>query len=503
MKKTSLIILFALAALSLEVNAQSGGVDSLLQAAQRANYIAIPNQSAAFIRMPSREASTDADAVYYNPAGTTKLGAGWHLSLNNQSLRYKTKITSDYQYLNNSSEEYEGLVTAPFLPSIYLVYGTKRNFSFSLGLNPIAGAGGAEFKGLPVADRNTADIIPNLQNVVGFTGMSNDYKNLSAYRSDFRSTGLAFVAGTQLNLAYKLNDIFSFAVGVRYVYNRVTATGHTRNIQIYSPNHGGWQSPSDYAYYLQEQSDNPLNAAIWEITADTLSKTLFDREIDVVQKGAGFTPIASVNISPTPKLNLAIKYESRTDIELTTYVKDGKDGGGIYTDGSFARSDLPGFITLGVMYEVLPRFTLASGFRYMFTKNADYNGREELIDKNYYELAFALEYDLNDDINISGGYTFSQWNMPAEYSSDVDFWTQGHTIGFGGKYTFTETLGVNVGVLYTRFAKREYTFTHTPVGTPLPVQVEASQTTNTYEKNNLIFGLGADFALGKKSKEEL
>ncbi|HOU31478.1 MAG TPA: aromatic hydrocarbon degradation protein, partial [Bacteroidales bacterium] len=36
------------------------------------------NQSAAWVRMPSRNASTSIDAVNYNPAGLMKLENGFH-----------------------------------------------------------------------------------------------------------------------------------------------------------------------------------------------------------------------------------------------------------------------------------------------------------------------------------------------------------------------------------------------------------------------------------------
>ncbi|MFO7827490.1 MAG: hypothetical protein R6V23_02605, partial [Bacteroidales bacterium] len=44
------------------------------------------NQSAAYIRMFARDASTDIDAVFFNPAGLTKLSDGFHFSLNNQYI---------------------------------------------------------------------------------------------------------------------------------------------------------------------------------------------------------------------------------------------------------------------------------------------------------------------------------------------------------------------------------------------------------------------------------
>ncbi len=44
------------------------------------------NQSAMFTRLQNRNASTDIDAVYFNPAGLTKLGNGFFASVNNQTI---------------------------------------------------------------------------------------------------------------------------------------------------------------------------------------------------------------------------------------------------------------------------------------------------------------------------------------------------------------------------------------------------------------------------------
>ena len=51
------------------------------------------NQSAMFTRLQSRNASTDIDAVYFNPAGLTKLGDGFYVSLNNQTIKQTQTIT--------------------------------------------------------------------------------------------------------------------------------------------------------------------------------------------------------------------------------------------------------------------------------------------------------------------------------------------------------------------------------------------------------------------------
>ena len=42
------------------------------------------NQSSAWVRLLVRDATTEIDAVYFNPAGLTKLNDGFHFSLSNQ-----------------------------------------------------------------------------------------------------------------------------------------------------------------------------------------------------------------------------------------------------------------------------------------------------------------------------------------------------------------------------------------------------------------------------------
>src|SRR5664280_553010 len=78
------------------------------------------NQSAMFTRLQNRNASTSIDAVYFNPAGLTKLGDGFHLSLNNQTISQTQTITNNYTYLSgNKPVTYIGKVSAPVYPGVY------------------------------------------------------------------------------------------------------------------------------------------------------------------------------------------------------------------------------------------------------------------------------------------------------------------------------------------------------------------------------------------------
>ena len=97
-------------------------------AANAGGILTNSNQSAQYVRMLSRNASTEMDAVYYNPAGLTLLKDGFHLSFNNQFLFQKRTIENDYPYLNNNS--YAGDVTTPIFPTFLPL--TKKTTGQSL-----------------------------------------------------------------------------------------------------------------------------------------------------------------------------------------------------------------------------------------------------------------------------------------------------------------------------------------------------------------------------------
>ena len=69
------------------------------------------NQSAAWARTLTRDASTSIDAVYYNPAGLAKLKNGLSLSLSNMTVFQTRTITSDYPFLTDSPKTYQADLT--------------------------------------------------------------------------------------------------------------------------------------------------------------------------------------------------------------------------------------------------------------------------------------------------------------------------------------------------------------------------------------------------------
>ena len=81
------------------------------------------NQSAAWVRLPSRNASVGIDAVYFNPAGLMKLENGFHVSVSNQSIMQTRTIKNYYSGPGGSyglnQQTYKGTVNAPLSSRVF------------------------------------------------------------------------------------------------------------------------------------------------------------------------------------------------------------------------------------------------------------------------------------------------------------------------------------------------------------------------------------------------
>src|SRR6056297_3657571 len=102
----------------------------LFQIAFAGGLLTNTNQSAQFIRMMSRNASTGIDAVYFNPAGLIKLEDGWHFAIHNQIIFQTKPVDSNFPLLNDG--KYEGEVNVPFFPTAFAVY-KMEDWAFSFG----------------------------------------------------------------------------------------------------------------------------------------------------------------------------------------------------------------------------------------------------------------------------------------------------------------------------------------------------------------------------------
>jgi long-chain fatty acid transport protein len=514
------------------------------------------NQSAMFTRLQSRNASTDIDAVYFNPAGLTKLGDGLYVSLNNQSISQTQTITSNYPLLSPTPKEYIGKVSAPIYPGVYVAFNTGK-FSFSAGLNPIGGGGGATYEdGLPSFEMRIASIP---------TGLAMAGIPTTQYSADIFFKGSSTYMGYQANIGYKINDMISVAAGVRIVSAKNTYSGSIKNISI-NPNYpafgagytGGMVPASQFftdgQTYLDGVStglagtasalqpiitngygDLPLSdgatigmdptvvatlqGTISALGGDPTDMTIAesqaffsgasttygdkaddmganatatqDIEVDAEETGTGYSPIISVNISPSDKLNIAVKYEFKTDLELTTKVNDYKSGG-IFSDGAKVIADMPAMLAIGVDFKPTDKLLVSGSMNYYFDKNVDYDGSEipphtEMIDKNFTEYALGLQYGLTEKLRLSAGWLATFTGVNDNYQSDQNFDLNTNTFGGGIGYRINKMIDINIGGQYTVYkdGSKEFTYNTIPV-------------TETYDKETWLIGVGLDLHFGGK-----
>ncbi len=545
------------------------------------------NQSAAYIRMFARDASTDIDAVFFNPAGLTKLDDGFYLSLNNQYISQNKSVISDYTYLNGTTTEYLGEVRAPLFPGIYAAYKTGK-FAISLGINPVGGGGSATFDtGLPSFEMPISNLVPGLADLAPVGAAAGVDLGVTGYGLNAYLDGSSVFWGFQAGVSYEINDIFSVYLGGRFVYAKNTYTGYLKDITV--ENEGVMMPATDFinlkaiptidgtvtnlngiiaipdnvepaillgyggltldqavtggvltaeqragivaglgvigitdasAITIQQTSDAitgatptlqgnitklETNKAVLEATALLVA----DQDADIVQTGTGITPIIGVNISPNDKLNIGLKYEFQTTLELENSVDDGKGfltgfdettGAPIYlyNDGDKFNNDMPAMFSVGFDYKITDKFSVASGFHYYFDKNANYgrklNGiyveNSDVIDRNATEFALGLQYNVSEKMLLSIGYLMTQTGVTEDYQTDLSYSNHSNTIGLGGAYSISQMIDINLGVGYTMYQEARNIY-----------DVNNITTTETYNKDNLFIALGLDFSFGKKKSE--
>jgi long-chain fatty acid transport protein len=519
------------------------------------------NHSAMFTRLQNRNASTGIDAVYFNPAGLTKLGNGLFVSVNNQTITQTQTVNSNYQFLSGTPRKYVGDVSAPIFPGVYVVYNTGK-LSFSAGFNPIGGGGGAKYKtGLPSFEMPIADIPPSLSS----QGIST-----TQYSADIYFKGSSAYLGYQANVGYKINDKISVAVGVRFVSASNKYNGYLKNIKI-NPVYpafgagftGGMVLASDFftagattlstlaagasAFVAGLQpiitagagatplssgtavglsatqigqiqqilgaagltpaqigaisiaaAQGTLNAAAPGFTskAAVMSANAAgtkDITVDASESGTGITPIISANFAPAENLDISVKYEFKTDIDLKTKVKN-NNGGGIFVDGQTVIGDMPAELSIGLDFKPINKLLISASFNQYYDKNVDYDGSTTVnineIDHNFLEYGLGLEYGLTEKLRISAGWSHTTTGVNQAYQSDQSFSTNTNSIGFGVGYRITPMIDFNLGYQRAFYDQGSKNFD--------PILPGAKYYFETYDKSTWMIAAGLDFYFGKK-----
>jgi long-chain fatty acid transport protein len=421
------------------------------------------NQSALYFRLLSRNASTDVDAVFYNPAGLTQLPDGFHFSLSNQTIFQTKTVINGFPLLN--TDTYEGKVNVPIFPDVYAVYKSGK-LAFSLGFGPNGGGGTADFaKGLPSFEWQFS-ALPSLVSLLG--------AYTTQYSVDINFKGSSVFYGVQANLSYELADWLSAAVGARLILAKNTYEGAISNVMI------------NPIFIL-----NPTGAMISAqqfftvIGQPVLAAAVADKTVDAAQDGTGFTPILSLNFQPADGLNIGLKYEFKTALELTN--KTVADDVGLFPDGVKTNNDIPAILSFGAEYALTPQFKATASFNYFFDKDANWDGREAYIDSNSWDLGLGAEYALSECIALSAGFLHTQFSLLDGYNSDFSHEMSNNSVGFGGRLKLMQNLDIDLGCLLTFYNASEKSITYTFFGIPLGSWPEE------YKRTTFALALGINY----------
>ena len=522
----------------------------LAQLAFAGGLLTNTNQSAQFIRMMSRNASTGIDAVYFNPAGLTQIEDGWHFAVYNQTIFQTKPVDSEFPLLNDGY--YEGVVNVPAFPTAFGVYKMDK-WAFSLGFGPNAGGGSASYdRGLPSFEIPITKVVPGL---AGLTQI-NPALNVTGYNADLSFEGTSVFWGIQLGATYQVNDIFSVYGGVRYLPSKNTYYGTIQNIQLKVNDEfypapawlnetsvqvsaiadmataaanmpqtlqplidngaggftlaelqgGGYISATQRAgiesgLRMMELSDQQINAMnlgmihgaytqaspLFQQQAtqlNTVSGTLAgtasqlgDKEVDTEQTGAGFTPMIGVNFSPAENLNIALKYEMKTILELENNTK--VDDLGLFPDGAKSRNDLPAILGVGVGYDAgLVEAQLS--YNMYFNKGVDWGMntrdmavwkdvdpskiRSREIDRNGMEIGLGLQFNVLDNFAFSVGGLYGDMGIAESYQSDFSYSNPSVTAGAGFQWKITDALAFDAGFSNTFYQDQEVGFNDPDMG---------------------------------------
>jgi len=538
----------------------------MVNAAFSVGLLTNTNQSAQFIRMMSRNASLDVDAVYYNPAGLIKLDNGWHFSVNNQTIMQTKNIDSKFPLLNDG--KYQGDVFAPVFPTAFAVY-KKDKWAFSFGFGPNAGGGTATFKkGLPSFE------IPISKLPAGLAALSQIDPALavSGYDVDLSFDGSSVFWGIQLGVTYEVSEMFSGYLGVRYLPAKNTYIGSIKNIQVktgdgYHPA-SAWLGQASgivsgkaqqvqalanmpetlspflatggtytlaqlvgagalsaqqqagieggllamglqqgqidamdlntiHGAYVQasptfQETANLLNTTAASLTAN--GEQLGDKEVDVTQTGAGFTPIVGINISPNENLNIGLKYEHKTTLNLTNEFGE-KDNYGEVVFGKNGKSDIPGIISAGIGYTDNYWFEAQLSYNMTFDKGIDWgsnirNKAKREIDHNSYDIGLGLQFNITDKFSVSAGGSYNNYGIADSYQSDFSYANSSKAVGGGIMWRITDQLTLDAGISSVFYDDSKVEFIDADLGTN-------GNYAETYSKSTLDFAIGLSYSIFK------
>jgi long-chain fatty acid transport protein len=197
------------------------------------------------------------------------------------------------------------------------------------------------------------------------------------------------------------------------------------------------------------------------------------------QSGWGVAPILGFNFNYLDKLNIGVKYEFKTSLDVENKTK--RDDTGMYSDGVNTPHDVPALFTIGASYRILPQLQASIGYHHFFDSDAKMAGDKQKDAGSTNEFLAGLEYQINKMFLISGGIQRTNYGVGDDYQRDLSFTCDATSIGFGGAVNVSPSVQLNIGYFWTSYSDYDK-------------QPGGGTARDVFSRTNKVFAVGVDFS---------
>lgn len=411
------------------------------------------NHSAAFARTLTRNASTEADAAVYNPAGTAFAKDGFQISVHNQHyLKYDTLVRTQ------DGSEFTADDPVFFYPGLNLVYKVPEfPLALSMHLGVPTGGGSKSFNdGHPIF----FDFEESIKNFVNEGAQEQGISTDVAAGASLRTGSGEFIKGSStflgatFNLAYAPTEWLSLSVGFR-------ATAGNGTYDAFA------------LYEIENTEDGNSIENLGNLVPDEISVNVKTKE-----EGKGLNGILGLHLRPTDHLEISAQWQSNTKMKLKrsfllqdqlnedgylpSSTESGDDLYRIDADVSSEvfptaenRKDIPGILSLGLKYGATPDIDVELALNYYQNEQAKWGRDEDGVKtgrfyNNSYEAALSAEWK-QDWGRLSAGYLYSTSSIDPEGQDYLTYSIPSHSLAAGGRYNLSESASVDVGILHVMY----------------------------------------------------
>lgn len=423
------------------------------------------NQSIEFLQSENRNASTDADAAFHNPAGLAFLpGDGFHFGAGTQVVIQDRTLVEDSPSMRfYGPGTYEGEIRVWSFPTLQAVF-RKEDLAVYLHGGPLAGGGSGTYdQGLPQFDNLILGYMDQIakgtraaveagydQQLAGFgftdanpTGGSNAgflYERSLSFEGDEKTLGAT------LGAAYKVHDMVSVSAAYRFSH----ATSAYRGKASPTKFGIGFQGSAGFAPagISGASVDSTLNANANHVL-DSLWR---DIEVDVEASGQSHGVVLGLDVMPHPDWNVGLRLEWNSTLELengtSTIVApdDLRPYLAAYEKGAKTNITEPMVLAGGVSWKALEGLLLESSWTYAFFENVDRDGAEEDY-RNSLFGGLGVRWQAHPMVEASVGFAhdFAFREDVARLETDFDMPTSYYGAGVGVQAT--PRLRVDLGAM--------------------------------------------------------